>query len=85
MPQKVKNYKLINYENLLHNYTEVLNNLHVNFNLTQKFSMYINIDTYKNDSNTKYTSKNITIDAKILNNIKKFFLKEQEARLGYIL
>jgi hypothetical protein len=47
--------------------------------------MYINIYTYKNDSNKKYAPKNITIDAKILNNIKKFFFKEQEARLGYIL
>ena len=38
MPTKVKNYILINYENLLNNYEETLEFIKNKFNLTQKYA-----------------------------------------------
>jgi hypothetical protein len=83
MYNNVKNYILINYENLSNNTTNVLNMIQTKFNLTKKFPLYKNILYYKKELNHtfKKTERHFP---------KKYHLlcianlnKQQEAALGY--
>jgi hypothetical protein len=47
MPHKVKNYILINYENLLYNYESTLDTIKTKFELVKKNDTYVKIKKYK--------------------------------------
>ena len=84
MPQNVKNYILINYENLRDNTEVVLTNLKNKFNLIPKFKLYKNIIKYKK-TDKKYVKKDIEIPVNSQLICAKFLNLHQEARLGYSL
>jgi hypothetical protein len=58
MPNNVKNYILINYENLRDKTSNILSIIENKFLLIRKFPVYKNIEYYKNNKNKKYTKKN---------------------------
>jgi hypothetical protein len=85
MPNNVKNYILINYENLRDNYEVVLDNIKNKFGLVQKFPIYKNISYYKKEKDTKYEKKKNTLPIKYQLLSFRRLNKIQEAKLGYKL
>ena len=85
MKQKVKNYELLNYETLKNNYSQILTNLQLKFNLIPKFSIYKNIHYHKKEKNTKFKTKKINLPPDIINLITKNVNIQQENRLNYII
>ena len=84
MPHKVKNYILINYENLLYNYEDTLNNIHIKFNLSKKNDTFIKIKNYKKSNTYNYTQQRIiTFNNYLLHTIWNNLDIEQENKLGY--
>jgi hypothetical protein len=83
MPNNVKNYILINYENLRDNTNNVLSIIEQRFSLIKKFEIYKNIDYYKNYKNKKYNNKKIQIPIKYQIICSLNLNKIQEAKLGY--
>ena len=84
MPNKVKNYILINYENLLNNYGETLELIKNKFNLTQKQSTFKKIQKYKkSDSYNFVRQREITLTPFIIDIIWKNLDIDQESKLGY--
>lgn len=84
MPTKVKNYILINYENLLNNYEETLELIKNKFNLTQKQSTFKKIKKYKkSDSYNFVQQRQITLKPFIVDIIWKNLDIDQESKLGY--
>jgi hypothetical protein len=61
MPQKVKNYMLLDYDDLCANYCSVLDTIQKKFNLTPKNATYINIATYKGVDTESFKKKENTI------------------------
>lgn len=81
---KLKNYILINYENLLYNYEETLNNIKTQFNLEQSNKEFLYIKGYKKSTTEMFKGeKQITFDKKTLLLIWKNLDIEQEKSLGY--
>ena len=83
MPQNVKNYILISYENLRDNFIKTISSIHNKFSLKSKYSFYRNPSYFKDEKNKKYVKKEIKLPliyqyicAKKLNII-------QELKLGY--
>jgi hypothetical protein len=85
MPNNVKNYILINYENLRDNYEVILDNIKNKFGLVQKFPIYKNISYYKQEKDKKYKKKNTTLPIKYQLLSFLHLNKIQEAKLGYKL
>lgn len=83
MPNYVKNYILINYENLRDNTNNVLSIIEQRFSLIKKFEMYKNINYYKNHKDKKYNNKKIQIPIKYQIICSLNLNKIQEAKLGY--
>ena len=84
MPYKVKNYILINYENLIYNYEDTLNNIQQKFNLVKKNDTFIKIKKYKkSDTYTYKQQRMITFDNNLLHIIWDNLDIEQENKLGY--
>lgn len=83
MPNNVKNYILINYENLRDNTNDVLSIIEQRFSLIKKFEIYKNINYYKNYKNKKYNNKKIQIPIKYQIICSLNLNKIQEAKLGY--
>jgi len=84
IPYKVKNYILINYENLIYNYEDTLNNIQQKFNLIKKNDTFIKIKKYKkSDTYTYKQQRTITFDNKLLHLIWDNLDVEQENKLGY--
>ena len=83
MPNYVKNYILISYENLRDNTNNVLSIIEQRFSLIKKFEMYKNIDYYKNYKNKKYNNKKIQIPIKYQIICSLNLNKIQEDKLGY--
>jgi len=84
MPRKVKNYILINYENLLYNYEDTLNNIHIKFNLSKKNDTFIKIKNYKKSNTYNYKQQRIiTFNHNLLHVIWNNLDTEQENKLGY--
>lgn len=83
MPTKVKNYILINYDNLINNSVIILQQIQHKFNLIPKNVSFKNILTYKGDNTNIYVKKQITITDNIIEIIKNNIDKEQEETLGY--
>ena len=84
IPYKVKNYILINYENLIYNYEDTLNNIQQKFNLVKKNDTFIKIKKYKkSDTYTYKQQRMITFDNNLLHIIWDNLDIEQENKLGY--
>jgi hypothetical protein len=61
MPQKVKNYMVLDYDDLCVNYSSILDIIQKKFNLTPINDTYINIYTYKGFKKGTFTRKENTI------------------------
>lgn len=85
MPTKVKNYILINYDNLINNSVIILQQIQHKFNLIPKNVSFHNILTYKGDNTNIYVKKHINMTDNIIEIIKNNIDKEQEETLGYII
>ena len=84
MPNKVKNYILINYEKLLTDYEETLELIKNKFNLTQKHTTFKKIIKYKKSDTYNFVrQRQITLTPFIVDTIWKNLDAEQESRLGY--
>ena len=83
MPTKVKNYLLINYDNLINNSVIILQQIQDKFNLIPKNVSFQNILTYKGDNENNYVKKQINMTDNIIEIIKNNIDKEQEETLGY--
>lgn len=84
MPTKVKNFILINYENLLINYEETLESIKNQFNLTQKYPIYKKIQKYKKSNTYNFVKqRQITLTQNIIDIIWQNLDIEQESKLGY--
>jgi hypothetical protein len=83
MPNNVKNYILINYENLRDNTFSILSSIEDKFCLTRKNTIYQNIKYYKKEEDKLYKKKEIIISLNYqylsIINLNKI----QEAKLGY--
>ena len=84
IPKKVKNYILINYEDLLYNYDNTLDLIKSKFNLIQKHQNYIKSDHYKHSKTIKYKGeKSVIFSPKLVEIIWLKLDKNQESALGY--
>jgi hypothetical protein len=83
-PNKVKNYILINYEDLLYNYDKTLQNIKEKFNLQQKNTSFIKIKNYKKSSTYNFVQqRQILLPPNLILLIWKNLDVEQEGKLGY--
>ena len=86
MPKNVKNYILINYEDLRDNTENMLTRIGNKFNLQLKNDKIENIIYYKKEKNKQFDkNKKNACDAKYIEYMKSSLHKAQEGRLGYIL
>ena len=84
MPNKVKNYILINYEKLLTDYEETLELIKNKFNLTQKHTTFKKIIKYKKSDTYNFVrQRQITLTPFIVDIIWKNLDIQQESKLGY--
>jgi nicotinamide riboside kinase len=84
MPTKVKNYILINYENLLNNYEGTLELIKNKFNLIQKYTVYKKIKNYKKSDTYNFVQqRQITLTPFLINIIWQNLDVNQELKLGY--
>jgi hypothetical protein len=84
MPNKVKNYILINYEDLLFNFNEVLNDIKNKYNLIQKYSTFLKVTNYKKSDTYKFIQqRQILLPPNIVSLIWQNLDKTQEETLGY--
>lgn len=84
MPQKVKNYLLIRYEDLRDNYETILEYFHIKFKLNKKYDTYKRIDNYKGTMDYMFTIKKISLRKPIIKIIKNNLDINQEKSLGYL-
>jgi len=85
LPKKVKNYVLINYEDLLYNYQETLSLIRDKFQLQQKFTPFKKIVRYKKSTHYNFVKqREILLPIPIINLIWNNLDIEQEKQLGYI-
>lgn len=84
MPKLVKNYILINYEDLLFNYDETLNNIYKKYDLVKLNNEYIKINEYKKSDKYNFVKqRSITFTQQIINIIWNNLDIRQENELGY--
>lgn len=83
MPNSVKNYILIRYEDLRDNYEAVLNFIKQKFNLIQKNNIYKKIFSYKGNNELLYIKKKIILKKRIIKLILHNLDTEQENGIGY--
>jgi hypothetical protein len=85
MPQKVNNYILINYEDLLYNYDETLNKIKEQFLLSQKFNSFIKVKKYKKSNSYNFVQqREISFPPPIVHLLWKNLDIQQEKILGYL-
>ena len=86
MPKKVKNYILINYEDLLYNHDYTLNKIKQQFNLIPKNETFQKIKKYKkSDTYNFVVQRQISFSVDNINLIWKHLNVNQEAYLGYFI
>jgi hypothetical protein len=84
MPHKVKNYILINYENLLYKYDDTLNNIRTQFSLVKKNDTYVKIKNYKKSNTYNYKQQRlISFNNDLIHIIWENLDTTQENALGY--
>ena len=85
MPHKVKNYILINYESLLYNYDNTLNNIQTRFDLVKKNETYVKIKNYKKSDTYNFKQQRlITFKNELIQIIWENLDTTQESVLGYL-
>jgi nicotinamide riboside kinase len=85
MPNKVQNYILINYEDLLFNYNQTLQIIKDKFNLQQKTLEFVKIRKYKKSDTYNFVKqREITLQPQLVHTIWSNLNVEQETNLGYI-
>lgn len=81
---KVKNYILINYEDLLFNFNKVLQTIKEKFSLKQKYKEFIKVKNYKKSQTYNFVNqRKIILSPQIVILIWQNLDKEQEEMLGY--
>lgn len=85
MPNKVKNYVLINYEYIKAEPFEFLEAIRIKFGLKKRGENYTNIKYYKFLKETKYVEHPPTLPPPIISFIKQNLNVEQETKLNYKL
>lgn len=85
MPQMFpNNYILINYENLLYNFEETMQEIKQRFNLRPHYSQFVNVKKYKKSDNYSFvTQRTITFNPQTVDLIWNNLCTEQENLLGY--
>jgi hypothetical protein len=85
MPTKVKNYILINYENLLFNLNNTLEVIMNKFNLIREHDIFMNIQKYKKTEHYHFIKqRTVTFDINTIKIIWDNLDEVQELFLGYI-
>ena len=85
MHLKVKNYILINYEDLLFNFEVVMKNIKEKFNLNQKLPSFQKEKKYKKSPNYNFVKqREISFTPQVINLIWNYLNLEQEKYLGYL-
>ena len=85
MPLKVKNYILINYEDLLFNFEIVMKNIKNKFNLIQRLPYFQKEKKYKKSDTYKFVKqREITFTPQLIQLIWNNLDNEQEKTLGYL-
>ena len=85
MPKLVKHYMLIRYEDLLQYYELTLKYIKQKFELTQKYTYFKKINTYKGSKNNEsFHQKPISLPAHVHIKILDSLNQSQEQSLGYI-
>ncbi len=85
MPTKVKNYILINYEDLANNTDATLKDIQTKFGLEFTQKNVVKITYYQKNVNIKFVPKKVTFHENIIETIKKNIDVEQEKLLHYDL
>jgi hypothetical protein len=81
---KVKNYILINYEDLLYNYENTLKIIKEKFSLLHKSSEFVKITNYKKSTSYSYKQQRlITFSNDLIKIIWQYLDREQETTIGY--
>ena len=84
MPKKVKNYILINYEDLLFNFEITMQTIKDKFNLISKLNSFEKVKKYKKCETYHFVKqREITFTPKVVNVIWKNLNLSQEKMLGY--
>ena len=84
MPKKVKNYILLNYEDLLYNYEKTLEFIQTKFSLSKKNDKYLRSSGYKQSTTIRYNGeKKIIFPPKLVSKIWSYLDEAQENSLGY--
>lgn len=84
LPNMIKNYILINYEDLLYNYTETLEKIKNKFHLDKKYPIYKPVQQYKKSDKFKFVKqRQILLPPAIISLIWNNLDIEQEKQLGY--
>jgi len=86
MPNKVENYILINYEDLLYNLEKTLDMIKTKFELIQSRPTFENIKKYKKtDTYNFVVQRQITFKSNVIREIWNHLDVEQENSLGYFM
>jgi hypothetical protein len=86
MPTKVKNYVLINYEDLLYNMELTLTNIKEQFNLIQRNALFETVTKYKkSDTYNFVTQRQITFSPTVVKMIWSNLDIVQENKLSYFI
>jgi hypothetical protein len=86
MPTQVKNFILINYEDLLYNYDQTLSDLKLKFNLIQTNKKFEIVTRYKKSETYKFVRQRlISFPENIIKIIWRNLDEKQEASLGYFI
>jgi len=84
MPKKVKNYILINYEDLLYNFEKTMQIIKDKYNLLQKTETFVKVKKYKKCETYNFVKqREILFTLPIIKLIWKHLDIEQETSLGY--
>lgn len=83
MPNKVNNYILINYEDLLFNFENIMKIIKEKFDLSQKTMGFEKVHNYKKANYNFIKQRDITFTPKIVNLIWNNLNVKQENSLGY--
>jgi len=83
--KKAKHVYFIRYEDLLHNYETILNDIAMRFQLKRKTKTWTPVPKYKGTFNALYEKKPILLSPEIQCYIKDHIDIEQERRFGYLL
>jgi hypothetical protein len=83
MKNKVKNFMSIRYEDLLHNYENILTVIRDVYGLVQKHNTFKNVEYYKKEKFKKFVQKEEGFSDEIKDKISFYLEARQEKRIGY--